>query len=301
MCVLQSIAAYIITPPAWYISGRRSDKFVRFGLRVEIELLHTNVRSASLLHLRSFMFRLLPGFLRLLRGAVHRRLAQLLVFSLFGLSSAWAKDVPVAGILVFSSNGTMGYAQVTDFLVNGKTELRACKASGGISKSDYRNLAKINLATVKTLERLPDGSLVAATGDAPASCVVPGNFKFDKDEALSPADLAEGSTYTGQVIGSSPAGQTTLPPFAAGTKMVFGSATDLELAEYVLAERSHAIGSWQTYLTKYPAGAHLEQAKTSLLTLLVNDGTTKLGLYRASSGSSAPVYADLKAARERAD
>jgi tetratricopeptide (TPR) repeat protein len=247
------------------------------------------------------MFQLPPGSLRLLKGAFRPRLTQWLVFSLFALSGALAKDIPVTGILIYSNSGSLAYVQVTDFLVNGKTELRACKGSGGISKSEYKNLARINLATVRTLERLPDGSLVAAIGDAPVSCVVPGNFKFDKDGALSQADLAEKSTYTGQATGSSPAGQRTLPPFAAGVKMVFGSATDLEQAEYVLAERAQAISSWQTYLTQYPAGTHVEQAKMSLLALLVNDGTVKLGSYKTSSGSSAPAYADLKAARERAD
>jgi len=212
-----------------------------------------------------------------------------------------AKDVPVTGILVYGSGGNLAYAQVTDFLVNGKTELRACSGTGAISKSEYKNLGKINLATVKSLERLPDGSLVAAVGDAPPSCVVPGNFKFDKDPSLTPSALVDKSTFTGQMSGASPGGQTTIPPFAAGVKMVFGSATDTELAEYVLADRAQAIGTWQVYLTKYPAAAHGTQARASLLVLLVNDGNAKLGSYKKSSGSAAPAYGDLKAARERAD
>jgi hypothetical protein len=243
----------------------------------------------------------LPCFPRLLERSLERRFGLWLVFSLVAISGAWAKDAPVTGILVYGSSGKLAYAQVTDFLVNGKTELRACTAGTGISKSQYKNLAKINLATVKTLERLPDGSLVAGVGEAAPGCVVPGNFKYDKDATLSTADIAEKSTYTGQVVGSSPAGQTTLPPFAAGVKMVFGSATDAELAEYVLADRAAAIVAWQTYLTKYPAGAHLTQAKASQLTLLVSDGNARLASYKKSSGSSAPAYGDLQAARERAD
>ena len=57
--------------------------------------------------------------------------------------------------------------------------------------------------------------------------------------------------------------------------MVFGSATDAELAEYVLADRAAAIVAWQTYLTKYPAGAHLTQARASQLALLVTDGNAE--------------------------
>jgi hypothetical protein len=247
------------------------------------------------------MSRLLPASLVSRNGYFGSRLAQWLAFSLLAVSGAVAKDVPVTGILVYGSNGSLSYVQVTDFLVNGKTELRACNGSGAITKSEYKNLGKISLTAVKSLERLPDGSLVAAVGEAPASCVVPGNFKFDKDPSLTPSALIDKSTFTGQVAGSSPAGQTAMPPFAAGVKMVFGSATDTELAEYVLADRAGAIGSWQNYLTKFPAGLHGTQAKASLLVLLVNDGNAKLGSYKKSNSSAAPAYGDLKAARERAD
>lgn len=247
------------------------------------------------------MFHLVPGFPRPSRIAVLTRLACFIALSLFAVTVAQAKDTPVTGILVYGPGSDLAYAQITGFLINGKTELRACSGSAGISKSTYKNLAKINLASIQALERLPDGSLVAEVGEAPASCVVPGNFKFDKDEVLTPAALAEKSTYTGQVVASSPAALTTLPPFAPGVKMVFASATDPELAEYVLAQRARAIKPWQTYLTKYPAGVHLPQARTSLLALLVKDGTGKLASYKASSTSAAPAYADLKDARERAD
>jgi hypothetical protein len=244
---------------------------------------------------------LLPAFVGSRNGCFSRRLLLWFAFSVVAVSTAVAKDAPVTGILVYGSGGNLTYVQVTDFLVNGKTELRACSGSGPISKSEYKNLGKISLATVKSLERLPDGSLVAAVGDAPASCVVPGNFKFDKDPSLTASALVDKSTFTGQVAGASPGGQTTMPPFAAGVKMVFGSATDAELAEYVLADRAQAIAMWQNYLTKYPAGAHGTQAKAGLLVLLVNDGNAKLGSYKKSSSSGAPAYGDLKAARERAD
>ena len=247
------------------------------------------------------MSRVLSRCLGLRNGFWRPRLVVWLMFSLLAVRGGVAKEIPVTGILVYGSSGNLAYAQVTDFLINGKTELRACKTGEAISKSGYKNLAKINLTTVKSLERLPDGSLVAAVGDAAASCMVPGNYKFDKDAPMSAADLAEHSTFTGQVTGSSPAGQTTLPPFAPGVKMVFGSATDTELAEYVLADRAQTIGAWQTYLTKDSGGAHAAQARASLLVLLVNDGSAKLDLYRRSKGSAAPAYDDLKNARERAD
>ena len=247
------------------------------------------------------MSRLLSGSPGSRNGFFGPRLAVLFLFSLFGADSAVAKEIPVTGILVHGSSGNLSYVQVTDFLINGKTELRACSGGATISKSAYKNLGKINLATLKSLERLPDGSLVGSVGDAAPTCVVPGNFKFDKDPSLTPSALVDKSTFTGQVTGTSPGGQTTFPLFAAGVKMVFGSATDAELAEYVLADRAQAIGTWKNYLTKYPAGVHGTQAKASLLGLLVNDGNAKLAAYRKSSGSASPAYGDLKDSRERAD
>jgi hypothetical protein len=223
-----------------------------------------------------------------------------LLLSLLPWNSALAKDVPVTGILIYGPSGQLAYVQVTGFLINGKTELRACAGSGPIDKSTYNKLAKINLETVSTLERLPDGSMVASVSTAAPACVVPGNYKYDKDGALSPADLVGKSTYTGQVTGSSAPGQTALPPFAAGVKFVLASNTDKELAEYELANRATSIASWQSYLAQYPAGPHLIKAKASFSALLLADGNASLSQYLSSRSSAAPAYDALKHARGRA-
>jgi hypothetical protein len=248
------------------------------------------------------MLNFLPDFPRV----SHRNAGKLLVpwfylFFLFACNAASAKDIPVTGILLYGSSGNLAYVQVTGFLINGRTELRACVGNGGIDKSAYKNLTKINLAGVTTLERLPDGSLVAGVNGATPTCVVPGNFKYDKDVALTPSDLAEKSTYAGMVTGSSIPSQTALPAFAPGVKFVFCSPTDKELAEYSLAERTKSIPAWQSYFSQYPSGAHLNQTKASLSTLLMIDGNNKLGQYTASRGAASPAYDMLKSARERAD
>lgn len=223
-----------------------------------------------------------------------------LACALAPLSTA-AKDVPVTGVVIFGIPGSLAYAQVSGFLINGKTELRACASDGPIDKSAYKNLAKISLASVKVLERKSTGGLVAQIGEAPATCVVPGNFKWEKENSLTTAELAERSTYSGQVLGSSAAAQTALPPFAPGVEIVFGSGSDPELAEYLLAERAQTIGPWKTYLGKYPAGAHLAQARTGLAALLTAEGDAKLAAYRASTTSGKPDIDGLRGARERAD
>jgi hypothetical protein len=245
------------------------------------------------------MLNFLPAFPHLPRRNTLIRLAQCLLLALAPWNAALAKDVPVTGIMVYGAPGKLAYVQVTGFLVNGKTELRACSGSGGIDKSAYKNLAKINLESLTSLERLPDGSMVASVNDATPTCVVPSNFKWDKENSLTQSDLVEKSTYAGQVVGSSSPAQAALPPFAAGTKFVFGNASDKELAEYVLADRAKSIAVWQSFLPQFPAGAHLIQAKASLSALLLADGNEKLNRYKASRSGASPAYDALRDAHDR--
>jgi hypothetical protein len=247
------------------------------------------------------MFDFLPHCLGQATRLARNRLA--LAFCLFPLIAGplWAKDAPINGVFLYGASGSVAYVQIAGFLVNGKSELRACNGSAGIDKSAYKNLPKIAIVTLKTLERLPDGSLVAQSGEGAASCVVPSNYKFEKDETLTPAQLAEKSTYTAQVVGSSATPQSALPAFAPGAKLVFGSNTDKEFAEYSLADRVQTISAWQSYLAAYSAGIHTVQGKADLTLLLVKDGKTKLALFVASRGAAAPDYTSLKQAHERAE
>ena len=247
------------------------------------------------------MLHRLPRSLRSSLGAAALRAALVLVFLSVAVAGAWAKDAPITGVMLSGAGDSMTYAQVTGFLVNGKTELRACNGTGGIDKSAYKNLAKVNLTSLKSLERLADGSMVAESAEGASTCVVPSNFKFEKDGLMTPADLAEKSAYTGQVVGSSPAGVTALPPFAPGVKLVFVTASDSELAQYLLAQRADTMASWQTYLGLYAAGAHLTPAKAGLVALFVKDGSSKLNVYKSSSVTAAPTYGALKDAKDRSD
>jgi hypothetical protein len=247
------------------------------------------------------MFRYLRGVSCIGGRSSATRLAQGVALLLLIAVSAWAKDVPITGVLVYPSATGYSYVQVSGFLVNGKTELRTCPRPGGVDKSSYKNLAKINLANVSTLERMPDGTLMAEVSGAAAVCVIPGNIKFEKDGAMSLSDAVERSAYAGQVVGSMPAGVAALPPLAPGSKFFFGSATDPELAAYLVADRTKSIAEWNNYLGKFPVAPHAGTAKTSLVALLVQDGTLRLSAYAKSATSPAPDYASLKTARERAD
>jgi hypothetical protein len=247
------------------------------------------------------MFNLLPQYSRSAGATLRQRVTLTLCLLLLPANAGWAKEVPVTGILLYGSKDSMAYVQVSGFLINGKTELRACSGSGPIEKNTYKNLPKISLSSVKSLERLPDGSMVAEVGEAAPSCVVPSNYKFEKENSLTQEQLADKSTFTGGVVGSSAAGQTALPPFAAGSKIVFGSPSDKELADYLLADRVQTIASLQAYLSSNGVGAHAGQARTTLTGLLIKDGAARLALFKSSRATPAPDYASLKQAHDRAD
>ena len=66
-----------------------------------------------------------------------------------------------------------------------------------INKSTYGKLAKIPLnSSVTSLERDANGMMNLTRGSA-AECVVPSNLKFDKDESLTPAQLADRAVLHG--------------------------------------------------------------------------------------------------------
>jgi hypothetical protein len=130
---------------------------------------------------------------------------------------------------------------------------------------------------------------------------VPTNLKFEKDESLTPAQVADRAVLSGQVLSSSDKSVTALPPFKPTVKIVFVPAPDTELAEYLRANRAHSVAQWQDYLSRYPKAAHTDTGKQSLVALLLKDGSDGLAAYRSSASSSSPAYAQLRTAYLRAD
>src|SRR5208282_6112895 len=104
-----------------------------------------------------------------------------------------------------------------------------------------------------------------------------------------------------KVLPSAAGATDTLPPFKPGVKIVFVAAPDVELAEYLRAERASAISRWQDYLSRYPSGPHTAQAKQSLTSLLVKDGENSFQGYRKSPPNPPAPSQDLKNAKLRAD
>ena len=234
-----------------------------------------------------------------LRVVVCNSLAIVLLAS-FPRTSVGAKEVPVNAIELYDGPNGAAYVQIAEFMINGKAELRACGAAERIDKSAYSKLAKVPLSGATSLERGADG-VMTITRDSVATCVVPSNLKLEKNEGSTPAELAEMAVVQGHVLASSPAGVDAPQPLKRGVKVQFVAEADTELAEYLRADRAHSIAGWRDYLGRYPATAHVGQAKQALAALLVKEGEDHLAAYRKSAGTAAPAYAELKAAKQRDD
>lgn len=212
----------------------------------------------------------------------------------------YSKDAPLTAIELFDGTSGAAFVQITGLLINGKAEVRSCEGTPQINKSNYGKLAKIPLnSAVTSLERDANGTMTVTRGSA-SECVVPSNLKFDKDETLTPAQLADRAVLQGQIAGSSPAGITEVPPLKPTVKIVFVPAPDVELAEYLRANRANSMAKWQDYLSHYPKTAHTDAAKQSLVDLFLKDGQESLAAYVKSANTSSPAYPQLKTAFSRA-
>ena len=216
-------------------------------------------------------------------------------------SAVHSKEAPLTAIELFDGANGAAFVQISGLLINGKAEVRSCGGATQINKSTYGKLVKIQLnSSVTSLERDAKGTMNLTRGSA-AECVVPSNLKFEKDETLTPSQLADRAALTGQVLSSSPAGTTAPPPFKPTVKIVFVSAPDTELGEYLRSDRAHLVTQWQDYLGRYPKAAHTDAAKQALGALLLKEGEDGLAAYRNSAATNSPAYANLRTAFLRAD
>lgn len=224
-----------------------------------------------------------------------------LALVLFTGLAVHSKDVPLTAIELFDGPNGAAAVQLSDVLINGKAEVRSCGGAAQINKSNYGKLLKIPLnSSVTSLERDAQGVMNLTRGSA-AECVVPSNLKFDKDESLTPAQLADKAALTGKVLSSSPEGTTEVPPFKPGVKIVFVPAADTELGEYLRAERAHSVAQWRDYLGRYPKAAHTDFGKQALAAILLKEGEDGLASYHTSASTNSPAYPELKTAFLRAD
>jgi len=230
-----------------------------------------------------------------------KRAAIALIFVGLTSPAVHSKDAPLTAIELFDGPNGAAFVQVTELLINGKAEVRSCGGAPQINKSTYGKLVKIPLnSSVTSVERDAKGIMNLTRGSA-SECVVPSNLKFEKDETLSPAQLADRAVLTGQVVSSSPAGTTSVPPFKPTVKIVFVAAPDTELGEYLRATRAQSVAQWRDYLGRYPKTAHTDGGKQALAGLLLKEGEDGLAAYHNSASTTSPAFSDLKVAFTRAD
>jgi len=228
---------------------------------------------------------------------------------LAGVGAVWyapaasAKEIPLTAIELYDGPSGAAYVQLNNVLINGKVEMRQCVTplSGMVDKSTYGKMSKLTLAPGDILERGADGAIRHITGSGQGVCVAPANAKFEHGAALSLSDLADQALLQGNPISSGSVTPLAAPPFRKGVKLVFVAAPNMELAEFLRAQRANDIDGWQGYLTKYPATTHTSEAKRSQATLYVAAGEAALQDYDKTVAAAAPLYSTLKTAKTDAD
>ena len=212
-------------------------------------------------------------------------------------SASLAKDAPLSAVELYDGPSGPAYVLISDVTINTKNEVRGCGSTASIPKGAYGDLPKIVLGPGMSLEYMQSNGLVL-TKDGAASCVVPTNVKYEKNSPMSPADLASRGTLAAHVASPAASAATApaLPPLKPGVKLVFAASPDIELGEYLRADRASTISWWQDYLKKYPTSGHTAQARQSLAALLVKDGQSSLASYKRLAAGTGP-FPDLQKAQ----
>jgi hypothetical protein len=216
----------------------------------------------------------------------------------FLAASAPAKDVPLTAIVLYDAPNGAAYVQMTGVMLNGKTEIRTCDPSTNIDKSAFGKTSKIQMKGATSLERTSDGVLMMAWGEKPI-CVLPSNLRFENKKQYTPAELAGQAVLNGSVVAASAGQPSEIPPLKPGVQIVFVSAADTELAEYLRAQRARSIVVWQDFLTRYTASPHTSDARKSLADLFEQSAEAAFEQYHKNVG--APSWSSLKQAHQQAE
>jgi tetratricopeptide (TPR) repeat protein len=192
-------------------------------------------------------------------------------------------NTPSTAIVLFDGPKGAAYIQVTGLTLNGKTELRVCDDVPKVNKQTIDFLPRIQLTGATSIERGSDGVLTLTVNGSP-TCVVPSNLKFDKAPELTPATAAEQAVLQGLAVSSSIPG-LNLPEFKPGVKIVFVPAPDVELAEYLRAQRAKSLTDWQEFLVRYPSSTRLPEARNAIADIHQRAAQTAFSQYQKLAGA----------------
>jgi len=230
------------------------------------------------------------------RRVISRYHRMVLAFVLGASIFASAKDAPITAVVLFDGPQGASYAQLTAVTINGKTELRLCDGVSKFNKSAYNALPRATLKGATSLQRRTDGAL-SLTVNGKTLCAVPNGLKFDQQPELTPAQAAEQATIQGTPI--SPA--TEIPGLKPGGQLVFVDAPDVELADFLRAQRANTIKDWQDFVGRYPSSSHLASAKNALAGFHQQAAEFAFGQYQKSSQTGKQDLAMLQQAYGEAE
>src|SRR5262249_39193560 len=135
---------------------------------------------------------------------------------------------------------------------------------------------------------------------------VPSNLKFDKSPELTPAGAAEQAMLQGLAVSSSEPG-LGLPEFKPGVQVVFVPAADVELAEFLRAQRSKSINPWREFLARYPASGRVADAGNAMAEIHQRAAVAAFAQYqklasahKADLDGLKQAFAEAQAARQAA-
>ena len=211
-----------------------------------------------------------------------------------GSISASAKDAPATAIVLFDGTQGAAYVQITGMTLNGKTEVRICDGVSKFDKNAYDALPRAPFTGATSLQRGTDGALTLTVKAKPV-CAVPGNVKFNKKPVLTPAEATEQAVVQGTPVSSS-ALNPGMPELKPGVQLVFVTAPDVELADYLRAQRAGTIKDWQDFLVRYPTSTRLAGARNAMAGLHQQAAEAAFAQYQKSSGAGKQDIAMLRQA-----
>lgn len=234
------------------------------------------------------------------------RIGYVLLLALFLSFSVWqarAKEPALTAIMLYDTPDGVSYLQVTGVLINGKLEMRHCSqcSAAPLDKSSYGKLQKFFLAPGMTLSRGEDGVLRVSSGDEAAEPVAPANLKFEGGHALTAQQLADQAVLKATSLGGPDGNAAAVPVLGKKVTLIFVSAPNTELAEYLRAKRAADIPGWKAYLGKYGTSSHATDARAALSALHVEAGRMSLSQYVKGVSAGAPAYEVLRAAKVSSD
>jgi len=217
----------------------------------------------------------------------------LAVVLLLGASiTTYAKDASLTAVVLFDGPQGAAYVQITEAALNGKVEVRGCDGVSRLDKNTYNALPRASLAGANSLQRGAEGVLTL-TANGKSVCVVPSNLKFERSVELTPAEAAEQAVIRGTPVSASPR-DAMLPAFKPGVQLVFVAAPDVELADFLRAQRANTVRDWEDFLTRYQSSTRRASAQDAIAGFHQRAAEAAFAQYQNSSGAKAPDIAMLR-------